>query len=190
VQEAKGSVQSHREHGSRRSNRQQNESRAACELFCNDRSKLKFKYSHSNRSNHGRLDSDITPPSHPLRARDSALESRHCALAGALFIHGRASFRANEKCAFDFSTNFMPISASPIKSGASLAALSPPRAFQDGAHFLDRIFTLFPMARRSFLAEVGTALVFRVCCPICSVWPSFPPGAPQALADCDCSVRF
>jgi hypothetical protein len=137
-----------------------------------------------------RFDSDITAPSRPLYACGTALESRRCALLDALFSHGCAAFCPNEKYAFVFSTNLTLISASRGKFGASLTALSRPLVLQASARFLDRIFTLFPTVRRSFLAEVGTALVFRVCCPICSVLSSFPPGAPQALADCDCSVRF
>jgi hypothetical protein len=80
------------------------------------------------------------------------------------------------------------ISATHAKFGASLTALSPPLALHPRAHFLDRIFTLFPMVRGLFLAEVGRALVFRVCCLFCTVFPSFPPRGPRSLAHCDCSV--
>ncbi len=136
------------------------------------------------------FDSDITAPSRPLCACGTALESRRCALLDALFSHGCAAFCPNEKYAFDFSTNLSLISASRGKFGASLTALSLPLTLQDGARFLDRIFTLFPMVHGSLFADAGRSIVFRVFRLACNFFSSFRPGAPQVLAYCDCLGRF
>jgi hypothetical protein len=80
-------------------------------------------------------------------------------LLDGLFVQGGASFCANEKCAFDFLMKFTLISAPQVKYGASLIALSPPLARQLCAHFLEHIFTLFPMVHSSLLAEVVLVLV-------------------------------
>ena len=84
----------------------------------------------------------------------------------------------------------MLIWASYVESGASLMPLSPPLARLASAHFLDHIFTLFPMVRGLLFVEVDVPLVFPVCCMSGTVSLSFPPGGPQALAGCDCLACF
>jgi hypothetical protein len=111
-------------------------------------------------------------------------------LLDALFVHRGASFCANEKCAFDFSMKSTLISAPQVKSGASLIALSPPLARQLCALFLEHIFTLFPMVCGSLLVVGVLVLVESVCLLEGTAMPSFPPRGPQALADCDCVMRF
>ena len=86
--------------------------------------------------------------------------------------------------------NFTLISASKLKSGASLIALSPPLARQLCALFLEHIFTLFPMVCGSLFVAGVLVLVESVCLLEGTVIPSFPPRGPQALADCDCVMRF